>query len=161
MNKKLNKSELIVRNRQNNYTNYEIELFKQIIADENKLKIIENKSTDKYSKQEKDKVWEQIRDEFIKDMNTNNRDIKSLKNFWKRYKFECRKSGNKEKSEIRQTGGGPQPKKCDPLDDYISSFVEIVTPLVNEFDDDFVPQIDNGETQQFNKTQLNSDNSDF
>jgi len=56
-----NKLESNARNRQKNFTPYEIELLKQIIAEENKLKIIGCKTSDKYSKQQKDKVWEEIR----------------------------------------------------------------------------------------------------
>jgi hypothetical protein len=143
------KIESNARNRQNNFTPYEIELLKQIIAEENKLKIIECKTTDKYSKQQKDKVWEEIRDEFSNDLNTNKRDIKSLKGFWKRYKLECRKNCNKKKSEIRATGGGPQPKDCDPIDQYIASYVHNVSPPVNQFDDDFEVQNRDEETQEF------------
>jgi len=71
-----------------------------------------------------------------------------LKGLWKRYKIECRKNCNKERSEIRQTGGGPQPKKCDQIDDYISSFIHSVEPEVNPFDDDFVNEHQSEESHQ-------------
>ena len=115
------KSQNTLRIRQNNFTSYEIELLKEIFADENKLKVIECKSTDKYTKLQKDRVWEQITHEFCNDINTNKRGIKSIKGFWKRYKIECRKNCNKGKSAIRATGGGPQPEKCQQLDGFYSN----------------------------------------
>lgn len=93
------------RKRSKNFSDFEVKLLLELLTEE-RLQTIESKQSDTKMIQKKNDLWEKILSEFVAQGGQADRDIKSIKNCWKRLKETAKKQRSMDMKEIRTTGGG-------------------------------------------------------
>ena len=134
--------EAALKRRSANYTFSEKEKLINII--QGYKDIIENKKTDSVSIKCKKETWQKICAEFnAASPNLQYRPVESLKKCYEKQKEDLRKRYANAKKELYTTGGGPQIKNDNPLDDLLMSCINTKSDkgLGSSYDSNSVPQV--------------------
>ena len=98
--------------------------------------ILENKRNDYRTIQQKNRVWEDLSEEFNSQSGVSKRDSRKLKKCWENIKSRAKKQLAKEKGESKLTVGGRSSSKHDEAAAVSSIIPAQIDSLNNPFDDD-------------------------
>ena len=126
------------RQRSKNFSAFEVNLLLDLLTPD-RVKVIESKKTDNAAVVLKNSTWGDVMTDFYAQGGESDRDLKTLKNVWKRLKEQTKKQTTEEQREIRKTGGGPKRKVLTPEAERVRGMLpteQLYPPLQSLFDCD-------------------------
>ncbi|KAK6169873.1 hypothetical protein SNE40_020847 [Patella caerulea] len=120
------------------------------------IKDIEDKRTDGNVTKRKEAAWRKIHEQFT--VSQGSREVKRMKELWKRIKDAAKKEYQEYKKESKKTGGGPGPDDLSNLTLRILNLIpREFQQYTNPYDDDAI-QMSGHDKEQIGPLQLTADN---